>query len=191
VDANIVEAPRQRNTREENARIKRGERPASFDAPGRPARGRQKDTEARWPKKRQQNHFGYKNHINPDAKYKFVRKYQITDAATHDNQLVDALLDQHNQNRSVFGDSAYRSAAISERLQQQGHRDRTHQQAQEQHAADRAAEAAQQAKVEGAGAGRARVRPPGSVRVSPECHIHPVHRVEASAGGTGASQSGL
>ena len=124
VDANIVAAPRQRNTRDENAQIKRGERPASFDA--NPAKGRQKDTDARWTKKRGQTHFGYKNHVNVDARHKFVRQYAVTDAATHDSQVMDELLDEDNTNRDVYGDSAYRSASIRARLESSGYRDRTH-----------------------------------------------------------------
>ena len=124
VDANIVEAPRQRNTREENEQIKQGERPTSFDE--NPHKGRQKDTDARWTQKRKRNYFGYKNHVNVDVEHKFVRRYTVTDAATHDNQVIDDLLDEENTNRDVYGDSAYRSKAIHERLTSQGYRDRIH-----------------------------------------------------------------
>ena len=73
-----------------------------------------------------ENRFGYKNHVNVDAKHKFVRKYTVTDAATHDSQVIDELLDAGNTNADVYGDSAYRSAAIKQRLEQQGYRDRIH-----------------------------------------------------------------
>ena len=46
IDASIVPAPRQRNTRDENAAIKAGETPEGWD--DNPARSRQKDTDARW-----------------------------------------------------------------------------------------------------------------------------------------------
>jgi IS5 family transposase len=124
VDASIVEAPRQRNTREENAQIKRGERPESFDE--NPAKRRQKDTDARWVKKHGRSWFGYKNHVNIDAKHKLIRRYAVTDAATHDSQAIDELLDEDNTNSDVYGDSAYRSEAIRERLESQGYRDRIH-----------------------------------------------------------------
>jgi IS5 family transposase len=127
VDANIVEAPRQRNTREQTAQIKRGERPESFDE--NPHQGRQKDTNARWTQKGGRNHFGYKNHVNADAKHKFVRRYTVTDAARHDSQAIDELLDETNTNADVYGDSAYRSAAIQGRLESQGYRDRIHRKA--------------------------------------------------------------
>jgi len=127
VDASIVEAPRQRNSREHNARIKAGERPAEFDA--NPAQGRQKDTDARWVTKNKKRSFGYKNHINVDVKHKLIRRYTVTDAATHDSQALgggDDLLDENNTNKDVYADSAYRSAAISERLEARGYRDRIH-----------------------------------------------------------------
>ena len=127
VDASIVEAPRQRNTREQNARIKRGERPGSFDE--QPAKGRQKDTDARWTQKGGRNRFGYKNHINVDAKHKLIRRYTVTDAARHDSQVIDELLEARNTNADVYGDSAYRSAAIKERIESHGYRDRIHRKA--------------------------------------------------------------
>lgn len=49
VDASFVEAPRQRNEREQNERIKQGERPEEFDT--NPAVGRQKDSEAVGPRR--------------------------------------------------------------------------------------------------------------------------------------------
>lgn len=124
VDASIVAVPRQRNKREENAQIKSGERPAAFDE--NPAKGRQKDTDARWTIKNLVRHFGYKNHVNVDAENKLIRKYSVTDAATHDSQMIDDLLDENNTNKDVFGDSAYRSAAISGTLESNGYRDRIH-----------------------------------------------------------------
>lgn len=124
VDASLVEAPRQRNTREQNAQIKRGERPESFDE--NPHRGRQKDTDARWVKKAGVNRFGYKNHVNVDAEHKLIRRYAVTDAATHDSRAFEQLLDEDNTNRDVYGDSAYRSAQISETLEKEGYRDRIH-----------------------------------------------------------------
>lgn len=124
VDASIIEAPRQRNSREENKQIKAGERPASFDE--NPAKGRQKDTDARWVTKYRKRSFGYKNHINADVKYKLIRQYTVTDAATHDSQAIDELLDEDNRNRDVYGDSAYRGEEISKSLASQGYRDCIH-----------------------------------------------------------------
>ena len=49
IDASIVAVPKQRNNRKENARIKAGETPESWQ--DKPAKRRQKDVEARWTKK--------------------------------------------------------------------------------------------------------------------------------------------
>lgn len=64
--------------------------------------------------------------MNVDADHKFVRKYEVTDAATHDSQVIDKLLDENNRNKDVYADPAYRGEAISDHLEEQGHRDRIH-----------------------------------------------------------------
>ena len=84
IDASIVAAPKQRNSREENARIKAGETPAGWE--DKPAKRRQKDVEARWTKKHGKSHYGYKNHVNVDRRHKLVRRYHVSDAAEHDSQ---------------------------------------------------------------------------------------------------------
>lgn len=124
IDASIVPAPKQRNSREENQQIKAGRTPEDWDK--KPAKKRQKDTDARWTKKRNKTYFGYKNHVNVDVKHKFVRRYDVTDAATHDSQVLDDVLDETNTSGDVYADSAYRSAEIHERLETNGYRDRIH-----------------------------------------------------------------
>ena len=42
--------------------------------------------DARWTKKRDQNPFGYKNHVAVDVKHKFIRKWQVSAANVHDSQ---------------------------------------------------------------------------------------------------------
>lgn len=105
IDASIVEAPRQRNSREENRQIKEGQTPEGWSE----QKKRQKDTEARWTKKNGQNHYGYKNHINVDVKHKLIRDYEVTPASVHDSQVFEDLLDEDNSSRDVWADSAYRS----------------------------------------------------------------------------------
>ena len=119
VDASIISAPKQRNSRDENKRIKKGEVPEDWNQ----AKYRQKDTDARWVKKMGKNHYGYKNHINIDVKNKLIRDYAVTDAATHDSQVFDELLDDSNTNRDVFADSAYRSKDRLQILSQRGYRE--------------------------------------------------------------------
>ena len=113
IDATFVEVPRQRNSREENARIKAGETPEEWQVPEAKAQLRQKDTDARWTQKNHENHYGYKNHINADQEHKLVQSYAVTDASVHDSQVFEELLDQgedeEGTKRPVYADSAYRS----------------------------------------------------------------------------------
>jgi len=119
VDASIVPAPRQRNSRDENSQIKEGQIPEGWSE----NKKRQKDTDARWTKKNGKTYYGYKNHIEIDAKHKFVRRYAITDAAVHDSNVFEELLDQKNSCRDVWADSAYRSQDKLEKLAKQGFRE--------------------------------------------------------------------
>lgn len=120
IDASIVAAPKQRNSREDNKRINNGDIPEDWNQ----AKRRQKDTDARWVKKMGENHFGYKNHINIDVKNKLIRDYDVTDAATHDSHVFDDLLDDTNTSRDVYADSAYRSKDRLKILSKRGFRDR-------------------------------------------------------------------
>ena len=124
LDASIVAVPRNRNTREENAAIKRGEEPEGWaDAP---AKRSQKDTDARWTKKHGRSHYGYKNHVNVDRRHKLVRRYHVTDAALHDSQAVDQLLTRGNTGAGVWADAAYRSKEIEAKLRACGLRSHVH-----------------------------------------------------------------
>jgi len=106
VDATFVDVPRQRNTRDENATIKGGSTPAEWSE--QPAKQRQKDVDARWTKKNDERHYGYKNHVKADGKSKLIEAYAVTDASVHDSQMLEPLLD--GREGAVYADSAYRSA---------------------------------------------------------------------------------
>ena len=56
VDATIVSAPRQRNTKEENETIKNGGTPTDWEQ--QPAKLAQKDVDARWTKKHDESFYG-------------------------------------------------------------------------------------------------------------------------------------
>ena len=91
IDASIVEVPVQRNTREENDLIKKGEA-EKVRAGWKPAKAAQKDTDARWTQKNGQNHYGYKHHDNVDAGHKLIREYSVTPANVHDSREFAGLL---------------------------------------------------------------------------------------------------
>jgi len=131
VDATIVQVPRQRNTREENEAVKSGQTPAAWKK--KPAKNRQKDKDARWTKKHGRSFYGYKNHVNADAKYKLIRRYDVSDAAVHDSQKLDGLLNKANTSADVFADSAYRSAETEAGLKARGFRSRIHVRATRNH----------------------------------------------------------
>jgi IS5 family transposase len=120
IDAVIVEVPKQRNTREENELIKNGEAEkaaAEWDE----AKAEQKDTDARWAKKNDENHFGYKQHTDVDVKHKFIRNYSVTPANVHDSNEFEELLTE-NTSKDVYGDSAYPSKERIEKLKAAGYR---------------------------------------------------------------------
>ena len=128
IDASIVPVPKQRNGRDENAAIKAGETPKGWD--DKPAKRRQKDTDARWTKKHGKSHYGYKNHVNVDRRHKLIRRYKVTDASVHDSQVLDDVLDGDNTASEVWADSAYRSAEIERKLDERGLKSRIHRKAQ-------------------------------------------------------------
>jgi IS5 family transposase len=125
IDATFVEAPRQRNTRKENEAIKKGEMPADWSA----KKTAHKDRDARWTKKNNETHYGYKNHANIDRKHKLIRRYGVTDASVHDSREMDAAMDKNNSGKETWADSAYRSEAQEKRLAEAGFVSQVHERA--------------------------------------------------------------
>ena len=113
VDASFVEVPRQRNTREQNARIKEGQVPAEFAQ--KPAVRAHKDCDARWTKKDNVAYYGYKNHVKADVRDKLVLKAVVTAANVHDSQAVEQLVQPGD--KVLYADSAYKGAKILQDLQ--------------------------------------------------------------------------
>ncbi len=108
VDASIVKAPIQRNSREENEKIKKGEIPQEWSENKR----RQKDVDANWTRKNGKNYYGYKNHIKIDAKSKLIDEFEVTQASVHDSQVLEELLDDTDAGQPMWADSAYESKEI-------------------------------------------------------------------------------
>jgi IS5 family transposase len=128
IDATFVEAPRQRNNREENATIKSGKTPQELGQT--PNKLRQKDTAAPWVKKNNENYYGYKNHINADQTNNLVQSLAVNNAAVHDSQAFEELLDQTidsgDKKRPIYADSAYRSKDQEESLAGNGFESQIH-----------------------------------------------------------------
>jgi len=119
VDASFVDVPRQHNTREENAAIKKGAVPLEFgqkDKNGKRSKLSQKDTDASWMTKGGERHFGYKDHVNVDKKTKLITKYSVSGASPHDSTELENLIDETDN--QLHADSAYRSEKIEKYLKE-------------------------------------------------------------------------
>ena len=114
VGATFVEAPRQRNTREENRQIKEGKTPEEWERPENVNKVRQKDTDARWTVKNKERHFGFKDHIKVDAESKLITAYAVTDASVHDSQALIEMMDE--KDKVLYADSAYSGSPIAGKL---------------------------------------------------------------------------
>ena len=123
VDATIVSAPKQRNTKAEKQALKDGRIPEDWQ--DKPAKLRQKDRDARWTVKYTKAKpdragemppvdiaiptFGYQNHIGADRRYRLIRRWAATDAAAHAGAKLSELLDPTNTASGVWADTGYRS----------------------------------------------------------------------------------
>lgn len=123
IDASFIEVPKQRNSRAENAEIKAGNTPKSFDENSN--KKPQKDIDARWTKKNNVSHYGYKNHVKVDVKSKLIVKYEVTDASVHDSQTLENLLDEKDADEDFYGDSAYRGKKQQDIISQNQMSDKT------------------------------------------------------------------
>jgi IS5 family transposase len=101
VDVTFVEVPRQRNSRDENKEIKNGGTPEEWSEKKRS----HKDTDARWTKKNNEKHYGYKDHLKVDKDSKIITDFCVTSASVHDSQRAAELIDE--QDSEVWMDSAY------------------------------------------------------------------------------------
>jgi IS5 family transposase len=118
VDASLVQAPVQRNKRDEADTVKEGTMPLAWKLHKRA----QKDVDARWTKKHGKKQFGYKLHASIDKRCKLVRKLAVTHAAVADTTVCEVLLDPTNTSRDVYADRGYPSIEREQKLKQAGWR---------------------------------------------------------------------
>ena len=124
IDASFIDAPKQRNSREENKKIKEGETPEDWKE--KPNKLCQKDLDARWTKKNSETHFGYKNHVKVDKDSKLIKKYATTSASVHDSQALDDLVDENDGKQKLYADSAYSGQPIKDVLDELEIKDMIH-----------------------------------------------------------------
>jgi IS5 family transposase len=116
VDASFVDVPRQRNSREENKTIKESEIPEGWEDPENANKLAQKDTDARWAKKNNETHYGYKDHVKVDADSKMIVNYTVTAASVHDSQAIVEICDE--KDNVVNADSAYVGEELERELKE-------------------------------------------------------------------------
>ena len=125
IDASFTVAPRQRNTREENKKIKNGEGGDLWN--DEPNKKKHKDIDARWTKKNGETFYGYKNHAKVDTKSKFINTYTVTDASVHDSQALDDLLTEKDKAQDLHADSAYTGEEQEKIIHKYGMNNKVHQ----------------------------------------------------------------
>jgi IS5 family transposase len=129
IDATFVDAPKQRNSREENKEIKEGKTPEAWEQ--NKHKKVQKDVDARWRTKNKERHFGYKDHVKIDKKSKLIIKYRTTSAEVHDSQELKNLIEPEKDKR-IYADSAYTGKEVQScipetmlnRIHEKGYRNR-------------------------------------------------------------------
>lgn len=118
IDASIVSAPIQRNTRQANAAIAQGEVAADWSS----AKRAQKDVEVRWTVKHGKQYYGYKLHANSDRRWGFIRNAEVTAACVHDSEKFETVLDPTNTSRDVYADRGYAKREREQQLKRDGYR---------------------------------------------------------------------
>lgn len=116
-DSSFFEAPKQRNTREENEVIKKGKGSTLWN--DQPMKKHRKDVNASWVKKRNEVHYGYKGHFLVCAISKLIVQVFPTMARVHDAKVIDQYLGWAKScKREVlfFADAGYTGKKIAEKL---------------------------------------------------------------------------
>ena len=116
IDASFADVPRQRNKPDENEDIKSGQVPKEWEKPEQQAKLSQKDTDARWTKKNNVTHYGYKNHVKADRDSKMIVTYAVTDAPVHDSQVAAELIDK--KDKCAHMDSAYIGSSVERSIRE-------------------------------------------------------------------------
>lgn len=114
VDATFVDAPRQRNSKDENDERRAGNIPEEWQKPENKNKLRQKDLDATWTRKGGELHYGYKDHVKADADSKLITDYAVTTASTHDSQPMPEMINKNDE--VVYADSAYWGKPVAEKL---------------------------------------------------------------------------
>ena len=113
------------------------------------------------------------------AAHKLIRKWDATDAAVHDSQKLDDVLDLSNTGKGVWADSAYRSVQIEAGLKEKGLQSRIHRRAARDRPLSERQKSANDALMQTPPRGyeaSAGFAPSGDLLVA-RCHCNPKFRV--------------
>jgi IS5 family transposase len=137
VDATFVDAPRNRNLNKRQReslklRDKTPDAPLPFeldkeqhenlesDFPERERtmshKLRQTDTDARWAKKGEETHYGYKDHVAVDAESKLIIAHEVTAANVNDSQKLSDVVPENTE--TVYDDAGYAGAEVDRKLKE-------------------------------------------------------------------------
>jgi IS5 family transposase len=137
VDATFVDSPRNRNLSKKQrealkAHDKKPDEPLPFELDKEQIyrlesalpevdrtmshRLRQTDTDARWAKKGDEVHFGYKDHVAVDAESKLIIEHVVTAASVHDSQKLSDVVPDNTE--SVYDDAGYVGAEVDSKLKE-------------------------------------------------------------------------
>lgn len=120
IDSTFVDARIRRDPLELNQLIKQGTMPPEKLYPNPHVRS-QKDLDAKFSKKYNITHFGYKVHVMIDCLTRFIVNVVVTPANTHDSQVVEELVGElANKPKNVFADSAYNSKSLFKQFKEWG-----------------------------------------------------------------------
>lgn len=137
VDATFVDAPRNRNLHKEQQNAlkehdKNPDTPLPFELDKEQIYSleshlpeaeramshklRQTDTDARWAKKGEEVHYGYKDHVVVDAKTKLIMAHEVTAANVHDSQKLSDVVPEGTE--AVYDDAGYVGEDIDRKLKE-------------------------------------------------------------------------
>lgn len=121
IDASFVDVPRQHNSKDDNGSINDGKMPEGWDEKGTSFLS-QKDRDARWAKKNDEEHFGYKNHVKIDRKTKLIEDHAVSSANVADQDAVEHLVAKTDG--TLWADKGYGGKRVGDILEKCGIRDR-------------------------------------------------------------------
>ena len=102
----------QHNSRDENKQIKNGEVHEEWKDNSHEMA--QKDTDARWTKKGDETHYGYKDHAKVDSDSKLITDYSVTLANVHDSNEFEEFFNESDE--VAYADGAYVGKKLPENI---------------------------------------------------------------------------